>query len=384
MSTIKVWLPVLTITFAAFIFNSSEFIPIGILSLIATDFGMSESIVGVSIVTFYAWIVALASLPLMLLFSQVELKKLMLYVLVLFVVANIISSLAHTLALLVVSRLLVATAHSIFWSIVSVMAVRAAPEGKHNVALSFILGGTSIAMIMGLPLGRTIGLYFGWRMTFLCIGVFAFIILILFWRFFPTMPSNSNVSIRSLPSLIGNKIFQHICVITALLITAHFTAYSYIEPFLAEAFSENGITWILVLFGLMGFLAGVLFSKFFALKPKVLVSLSIFGISLCLLLLYPFLLIDSTSLIILCALWGLCITLFGVIFQALTIKSTPDGATVAMSIYSAIFNVGIGSGALMGGYIYADFGVVYVGFAGGILAICASLYYMRVVNNSLL
>ena len=73
----KQWLPLAGLMLAAFIFNTSEFIPIGLLSDIAADFGISESHAGMMI-TIYAWVVAIASLPLMLVFARTESKKLML------------------------------------------------------------------------------------------------------------------------------------------------------------------------------------------------------------------------------------------------------------------------------------------------------------------
>lgn len=65
---------VMILACGTFIFNTSEFIPIGLLSSIAFDFQISESKAGL-IITFYAWIVALFSLPLMSLFSPNRIKK---------------------------------------------------------------------------------------------------------------------------------------------------------------------------------------------------------------------------------------------------------------------------------------------------------------------
>ena len=62
---IRGWLPVIGLAFSTFIFNTSEFIPIGLLSDIASDFGITESNAGM-LITVYAWVVAIASLPLML------------------------------------------------------------------------------------------------------------------------------------------------------------------------------------------------------------------------------------------------------------------------------------------------------------------------------
>ena len=75
--TIARWLPLVGLTFAVFVFNTSEFMPIGLLSDIAADLHISEVRAGL-LVSVYAWVVALMSLPLMVMVSTVELKRLLL------------------------------------------------------------------------------------------------------------------------------------------------------------------------------------------------------------------------------------------------------------------------------------------------------------------
>ena len=92
-TTNKGWLPVIGLTLSTFIFNTSEFIPIGLLSGIASDFAISESQAGL-LITVYAWVVAIASLPLMLVFAKTENRRLMLSIVALFVFSHILSGVA--------------------------------------------------------------------------------------------------------------------------------------------------------------------------------------------------------------------------------------------------------------------------------------------------
>mgnify|MGYP000842163977 CR=1 FL=1 len=78
-------LSLLSLTFAAFIFNTSEFIPIGLLTDIRNDFGLTEQSVGM-LISIYAWAVMLLSLPLMLMVSKLEMKRLMLGLLTFFTI----------------------------------------------------------------------------------------------------------------------------------------------------------------------------------------------------------------------------------------------------------------------------------------------------------
>lgn len=150
------WLPLIGLTLSVFVFNMSEFMPIGLLTGIAGDFGIAESGAGM-IVSVYAWAVAVLSLPLMLLLRKTEYKRMLLACVALFAFFQLLSGVSNSYWMLMASRLGVAVAHSIFWSIAAPMAARVVEPGYAKVALGTIAAGTSVAMIVGLPLGRKIG-----------------------------------------------------------------------------------------------------------------------------------------------------------------------------------------------------------------------------------
>lgn len=368
------WLPLLGLTFSAFIFNTSEFVPIGLLTDIANDFQITEAHAGL-LITIYAWVVALASLPLMLLVSKVEFKRLLLSVVALFALSHILSSVSSNYMTLMVSRIGVACSHAIFWSIASPLAVKVAPEGKRSLALSFIVTGTSIAMIVGLPLGRIVGLFLGWRMTFLCIAVLAALVFVFMAIVFPKVPNQNPVSLRNLPGLVKTPALTGVYILTVVAITGHYTGYSYIEPFMAQVahLRESAITFALMLFGLAGIVGSILFSKKYDKHPVAFINVAVYGIVAFLYLLQPAS-ISMGSTLLVCVLWGIAITAFNLVFQALIIQFAPQATSIAMSIYSGIFNVGIGSGALIGGYTCTYLSLGWIGYIGGTISLVAAFY----------
>ena len=358
------WWPVIGLTFAAFIFNTSEFIPIGLLSGIAGDFSITESKAGL-LITVYAWVVAVASLPLMIAASKAEARKLMLSVVGVFMAGQAMSAFSSGYWMLMFSRIIVACSHAIFWSIVTPLAVRIAPPGHDSRALGMIVAGSSIAMIVGLPLGRTVGLYLGWRMTFAVIALLSAAVFALLALILPKVPGTGGFSWSQLPSLFRIAPLRGLYVLTILTVTAHFTGYSYIEPFLASeaGFGASWITMILMLFGLMGIVGSLLFSRYYGSCPSFFMGYAVSGICVFLLLLGAAS-SNALSTVALCLLWGLAVAFLNLAFQSEVIHVAPSGGVaVAMSIYSGIYNVGIGAGALFGGFVCSHLSVSSVGYA---------------------
>ena len=373
-SNFRRWLPVISLTFSTFIFNTSEFIPIGLLSDIASDFAITESKAGM-LITVYAWIVALASLPLMLAFSKTENKKLMLSIVALFIASHVLSGFSTSYYMLMLSRAGVACAHAIFWSIVTPLAVRVAPEGRRSTALSLIVTGSSVAMIVGLPLGRAVGLLVGWRATFLLIAALSAIVFIILAASLPKTPSDNDVSIKSLPALLRTPGLGGIYLLTVIIITGHYTSYSYIEPFLAQVagMSNTLITIVLSIFGIVGIIGSYFFAKYFDRHQFTFIRFAVTGISIFTLLLLPSA-INTATVILICILWGLAINSYNLSFQSEILQVAPHGTAIAMSIYSGIYNVGIGAGALVGGNVCSYMGISNIGFVGGAIGLVASAY----------
>ena len=376
--SLKTWMALGGLTLSAFIFNTSEFIPVALLTDIGGDFSLTEAKAGM-LISVYAWVVMTLSLPLMLMTSGMEMRRLLLGVVAVFTSFQVMSYLSTSFGMLMLSRIGVACAHSIFWSIVSIIAVRIVPESHKPIALSMIVTGSSIAMILGLPLGRVIGLSVGWRVTFLSIGAVALAVLLYLSALLPKVPSGGGMTAHDLPSMLKNKILVGIFMTTAVFATGYYTTYSYIEPFLGQVvhMSEGGVTLTLMVFGGAGILGSMLFSRYFPKYRFGFITLTLICLIGGAVLLLPSA-FNAPVTIAVCALLGVSATAFNVAMQSEIISDTPKAqTTVAMSIFSGIFNFGIGTGALAGGLVCTHLSISLIGIAGGVIMFLALLCWLH-------
>lgn len=367
-STFKQWVSVCALAVGAFIFNTTEYIPIALLSDIGQSFGKPATEVGMMI-TVYAWIVALLSLPLMLMTKNIERRKLLLMLFALFALFHALSFFSWNFNILLVSRIGIALTHAVFWSITASLAVRLAPTGKTNQALGLLSTGTVLAMVLGIPLGRVVGQYFGWQLSFLLIGLCAAGVMLVLAKNLPALPSQNTGSLSSLPSLFKRRNLMLLYAMAVLIITAHFTAYSYIEPFVLQVggFKAEQVTIVLSLYGLAGFAASYLFGKWFAKSQRLFMLGAVAVILLSALLLLPFASFPY-AVYALVFIWGVAIVIISLGMVSKVLAFASDATDVANSIYSGLYNVGIGGGALLGHHITVWFGLSNIGIAGALLA----------------
>ena len=380
-SVTRQWVCVIALASAAFIFNTTEFIPVALLSDIGTSFAMSPTQVG-WMLTIYAWVVALLSLPMMLLTKNIERRFLLMILFAVFIFSHVLSYFAWSFSILVLSRIGIAVAHALFWSITASLAVRVAPKGKEFQALGLLATGTAMAMVLGIPFGRMIGEAYGWRNSFALIGIVASVVCVLLAKTLPLLPSVNSGSLSSLKNLLKRPSLMLVFALTVLVISAQFTAYSYIEPFALNIaqFSSAQTTSLLLIYGAAGLIGSYVFGRFAPHFPRLTIPLFTLGLGISLLLLLPLsqgvFQLNSLALI-----WGISIIGFSLALQAKTLNLASDATDVAMAIFSGLYNVGIGGGALLGGLVTAHIGLHSIGWVGAILASLGFLISLYLIQR---
>ena len=376
------WLPTLCISFSAFIFVTSEMLPVGLLPEIAESLQQKESTTGL-LMTVYAWVVAAIGLPLTILTSKVNRKQLISGLLIVFLISNFLSALSEQFITLLSSRLMTAAAHAIFWSVTPPLAARLAPQGKKTKAIAIIVTATSLATILGIPLGTLLGQYFGWRLSFGLISLVALLTFIITLRVMPSTPSANAGSFKNLSDIIHNVLLLKIYVLTLITVMGHFTLFTYFSPFMIQTggYPSAMIPILLLLVGASGILGSAIGGKFADKNQHSVFWIPLLMLTV-LLVFLPF--IAKNAAVgngLFCIIWGAAMTFVTMAYQLKVLNIASEYTDVALSIYSGIFNLGIGTGALIGSRILLLYGVEKNAYAAAALMLFALVFVFFALGN---
>lgn len=350
---LKLWIALIVLSLSSFAIVTTELAPIGLLSALAHDLNQSEAITGL-IVTGYGWVAAISALCSIVLLIRFPRKMVLMIMLLILAISNIIVAYSSSFNMIFSARIIGAIAHGSFWALIGAVAYSLVPKHKLGLATSIIFSGVSVASILGVPLASYLTQLSSWRLAFEFLGLLSFIVCILILLFVPKIPDQAPLASDFFKKVLQHSTLNRLFILTALIISSHFAAFTFIEPFLSQiAQLESGqITLLLLVFGFAGLIGNILAGKLIdrhshtiILVSLVFISGSVFAFGY---LGYQFTL--SIAIVFL-ALWGVSIASIFVGLQTWVLKQADDLASAASAIYVAVFNASIGLGALIGSFM---------------------------------
>lgn len=351
--SLKLWIALIVLSLSSFAIVTTELAPIGLLSALAHDLNQSEAITGL-IVTGYGWVAAISALCSIFLLIRFPRKMVLMIMLLILAISNIIVAYSSSFNMILSARIIGAIAHGSFWALIGAVAYSLVPKHKLGLATSIIFSGVSVASILGVPLASYLTQLSSWRLAFEFLGLLSFIVCILILLFVPKIPDQAPLASGFFKKVLQHSTLNRLFILTALIISSHFAAFTFIEPFLSQiAQLESGqITLLLLVFGLAGLMGNILAGKLIDrhLHTIILVSLvfisgSVFAFG------YLGYQVTLSIAIVFLALWGVSIASIFVGLQTWVLKQADDLASAASAIYVAVFNASIGLGALIGSFM---------------------------------
>ncbi|MDR6507104.1 MFS transporter [Arthrobacter oryzae] len=246
----------LALALGGFGIGLTEFVIMGLLPEVATDFQVSEATAG-WLISGYALAVVVGALLLTAAVTRFERKPVLAVLLVLFIGGNLISAVAPEYSMMMIGRIVAALAHGAFFGIGAVVAADMVAPTKKAGAIAIMFTGLTAANVLGVPFGTMLGQAAGWRSTFWAITGIGVLALVGIMTLVPKTgradaPARSGAGgLRGeLSAFRSGQVWLSILV-TILGYGGMFGAFTYIAFTLTEVtgFSAATVPWLLILFG---------------------------------------------------------------------------------------------------------------------------------------
>ncbi|MGH3313798.1 MAG: MFS transporter [Streptomyces sp.] len=380
-------LALLALAFGAFGIGTTEFVIMGLLPEVASDFGVSVPTAGL-LTTGYALGVVVGAPLLAVLGTRVSRKRMLMLLMGLFIAGNLVSAVAPVFGVMLAGRVIASLAHGAFFGIGSIVAAGLVVPHRKAAAISMMFTGLTVANVVGVPMGTLLGQQFGWRVTFAAVAGLGVLGLAGIGALVPQETqerreagaAGGGARIRSELAAFRNAQVLLAMAMTVLGFGGVFAAITYIAPMMtgAAGYAGSSVTWLLVLFGL-GMVVGNLVGGRFADRALMPMLCTALGALAVVLALFTFTAYDKVAAAVTLPLIGA----FGFAtvppLQKRVLDQTADAPTLASAVNIGAFNLGNALAAWLGGLVLdAGAGPTAPNWVGAVLA--ASALALAVVS----
>lgn len=373
---------VLILTIGVFGILNTEMGFIGLIPQIAKQFNVTTATAG-WLVSVFAIGIALSGPITPLLLSKIKRKKVMLFVLTIFVISNLISVFTSSFAVLLLARIIPAIFHPVYTALAFSVAADSVDKKDAPKAVSRVFIGVSAGMVVGVPIVNFLATQFNLQIALSFFALINLIVLILTLCFVPTMPSESSHSYGSQLKVLKRPL-TWISIIAAIFFNAAiFGVYSYLTDYLNIVTEIHGnlVSITLFLYGFSNILGNIIAGKLLTMIPKKAMLLLPFA----LIIVYGFMFSLGSFFIpmmVITMIWGILAGLTANTTQFMITSSAPDAPDLSNGIFLSAVNTGTTIGTFIGGLFIATLGSNYV-LMIGILASLVNILLIVIRNKKL-
>lgn len=335
---------------AVFAQGTSEFMLSGLVSGIAADLGVSLPAAGLLTSAFAVGMVIGA--PLTALLSRTwPRRRALLFFLSVFVAVHVIGALTPGYGVLLATRVVGALANAGFWAVALMTALAMVEPHARARATAVVVGGVTVACVVGVPAGAALGSLWGWRSAFWAVALVSVPALVALARVVPAgRPDTGGTGARGELRSLGRPRLLLTLLVMALVQGATFCTFSYLEPLVTRVtgFGSAWVPAVLALFGVGSFIGVTVAGRIAGTRPAALIGFGTAG----LLLGWAALALTAgspaaTLVLVLCQ--GALAFATGTALITRVVHLAPDAPTMAGSFATAAFNVGAALGPWLGG-----------------------------------
>ena len=247
ISTARRTIVMVAMALGAFAIGTTEFVSMGLLPLIAEDFGVSEDTASTLITTYALGVVVGA--PLIAAFTgKLPRRRLILLLIGFLVVGNLLSVLAPNYWVLMVARFIAGMPHGAYFSVANLSAASMAPPGGRGKAMAFVGMGLAIATVIGVPAAQALGSALGWHAAYLVVVVIGLITAVALFFLMPHMTEMKQTDIRTEFDAFKNSQVWLTVIMGVVGFGGMFSVYTYISWTMTEvAGLSDSLIWVVLM-----------------------------------------------------------------------------------------------------------------------------------------
>jgi DHA1 family putative efflux transporter-like MFS transporter len=367
-----------------FILGTSEFVIVGVLDKIAATTHLTIPQAG-QLITVFALTISVGT-PFAIYFTSRYNERKILMVALSFVVAScIMMVISNTYLLFLLSRVFMAIGAGVFNVLCFIVATKLAPEEKRGRAVATVTLGFNAALIVGLPIGRIVTALFGWQAIFVFTAVLGFISIFMVWKLIPAFEGQPPTAFRDQVKLLVKPRIVLSLLMSFFWILGYSVLYSYITPYLQHrtVITEGLLSTTFLIFGiatLAGNRSGGVLGDRIGIPKTILISMCMNVSALIILSLLGGSLYLTLGMLI---IWGFAAWLPGPLFRYNIITLAPESPGVMLSLYNSIVQLGLATGAALGGVQIEKFDAVMLSWSAAGSVFIALLLAIIFARNSI-
>ncbi|HDS2209272.1 purine ribonucleoside efflux pump NepI [Klebsiella aerogenes] len=367
------WSAVFAVAFCVACLITVEFLPVSLLTPMALDLGISEGMAGQSVTT-TAFVAMFSSLFITTVIGKTDRRYVVILFSLLLTLSCLLVSFADSFTLLLLGRACLGLALGGFWAMSASLTMRLVPMRVVPKALSIIFGAVSIALVIAAPLGSFLGGLIGWRNVFNGAAVMGVLCTLWVLKALPSLPGESAAQQQNMFGLLKRPgVMAGMCAIF-MVFAGQFAFFTYIRPvyMTLAGFDVDGLTLVLLSFGIASFIGTSLSSVVLKRSVKAALAISPLVLTACaaaLVLWGESKIVASTVAII----WGFAFALIPVGWSTWITRSLSDQAEKAGSIQVAVIQLANTCGAAVGGVALDHLGLLSPLVLSGILMLFTGL-----------
>ena len=346
------WGAVFALTLCVSTLVASEFLPVSILTPIATDLHLTEGAAGqaISVSGLFA---VLTSLMIATITRGFDRRILLLGLTLLMLLSGLAVAFAPNFVVLMVGRALVGMVIGGFWSVSAATVMRLVSERQVPRALAILNSGNALATTVAAPLGSILGQFIGWRSAFFLVVPLAALTFAWQWSALPPMPSDHTGRHVSALGVLRRPAARLGMAAVALFFVGQFALFTYLRPFLESVTGLNVsmLSLVLLVMGVAGMFGTWLIGRLVARSLAATLIIAPLGLAAiaCGLVASGSLAAPTVALL---TLWGMIGTGAPVAWWTWIARRFADDAEAGGGLMVAVVQLAITLGAAGGGFLF--------------------------------